>query len=109
MKNPLIPMSAVTGRPTKDFIKWFMGEFRRVGITQFLVYPRAGCEVPYLSEEWFTTVGWILKTAEKLDFEAVWLYDEFNWPSGQCGGRVMAEKPEYGSQFLTAEKLADGK
>ena len=90
MKNPLIPMSAVTGRPTKDFIKWFMGEFRRVGITQFLVYPRAGCEVPYLSEEWFTTVGWILKTAEKLDFEAVWLYDEFNWPSGQCGGRVMA-------------------
>ena len=37
MKNPLIPMSAVTGRPTKDFIKWFMGEFRRVGITQFLV------------------------------------------------------------------------
>ena len=108
MKNPLIPMSAVTGRPTKDFIKWFMGEFRRVGITQFLVYPRAGCEVPYLSEEWFTTVGWILKTAEKLDFEAVWLYDEFNWPSGQCGGRVMAEKPEYGSQFLTAEKLADG-
>ena len=108
MKNPLIPMSAVTGRPTKDFIKWFMGEFRRVGITQFLVYPRAGCEVPYLSEEWFTTVGWILKTAEKLDFEAVWLYDEFNWPSGQCGGRVMAEKPEYGSQFLTAEKHADG-
>ena len=108
MKNPLIPMSAVTGRPTKDFIKWFMGEFRRVGITQFLVYPRAGCEVPYLSEEWFTTVGWILKTAEKLDFEAVWLYDEFNWPSGQCSGRVMAEKPEYGSQFLTAEKLADG-
>ncbi|MBP5671855.1 MAG: hypothetical protein J6X49_05660 [Victivallales bacterium] len=108
MKNPLIPMSAVTGRPTKDFIKWFMGEFRRVGITQFLVYPRAGCEVPYLSEEWFTTVGWILKTAEKLDFEAVWLYDEFNWPSGQCGGRVMAEKPEYSSHFLTAEKLADG-
>ena len=108
MKNPLIPMSAVTGRPTKDFIKWFMGEFRRVGITQFLVYPRAGCEIPYLSEEWFTTVGWILKTAEKLDFEAVWLYDEFNWPSGQCGGRVMAAKPEYGSQFLTAEKLTNG-
>ena len=107
-QNPLIPMSAVTGRPTKEFIKWFMGEFRRVGITQFLVYPRAGCEIPYLSEEWFTTVGWILKTAEKLNFESVWLYDEFNWPSGQCGGRVMAKKPEYGSQFLTAERIEDG-
>ena len=101
-------MSAVTGRPTKDFIKWFMGEFRRVGITQFLVYPRAGCEIPYLSEEWFTTVGWILETAEELGFESVWLYDEFNWPSGQCGGRVMAEKPEYGTQYLTAERIADG-
>ena len=101
-------MSAVTGRPTKDFIKWFMGEFRRVGITQFLVYPRAGCEIPYLSDEWFKTVGWILETAESQNFEAVWLYDEFNWPSGQCGGRVMAKKPEYGSQFLTAERIEDG-
>ena len=108
MKNPLIPMSAVTGRPTKEFIKWFMGEFRRVGITQFLVYPRAGCEIPYLSEEWFKTVEWILETAEGMNFEAVWLYDEFNWPSGQCGGRVMAKKPEYGSQFLTAERIEDG-
>ena len=108
MKNPLIPMSAVTGKPTKEFIKWFMGEFRRVGITQFLVYPRAGCEVPYLSEEWFKVVGWILETAEKQGFEAVWLYDEFNWPSGQCGGRVMAEKLEYGSQYLTVERLEDG-
>jgi hypothetical protein len=101
-------MSAGTGRPTKGFIKWFMGEFQRVGITQFLVYPRAGCEIPYLSEEWFKTVEWILETAESLNFEAVWLYDEFNWPSGQCGGRVMAKKPEYGSQFLTAERIEDG-
>ena len=108
MKNPLIPMSAVTGRPTKEFIRWFMGEFRRVGITQFLVYPRAGCEIPYLSEEWFKTVGWILEMAEEQGFEDVWLYDEFNWPSGQCGGRVMAEKPEYGTQSLTAERLEDG-
>ena len=107
-RNPLIPMSAVTGKPTKEFIRWFMGEFRRVGITQFLVYPRAGCEIPYLSEEWFTTVGWILETAEEQGFETVWLYDEFNWPSGQCGGRVMAEKPEYGTQSLTAELLEDG-
>ena len=108
MKNPLIPMSAVTGRPTQEFIRWFMGEFRRVGFTPFLVYPRAGCEVPYLSEEWFQTVKWILETAEEQGFEDVWLYDEFNWPSGQCGGRVMAEKLEYGSQYLLAERLADG-
>ncbi|MBR5079693.1 MAG: hypothetical protein IKX30_13235 [Victivallales bacterium] len=107
-QNPLIPMSAVTGRPTREFIRWFMGEFRRVGFTQFLVYPRAGCEVPYLSEEWFKVVGWILETAEEKGFESVWLYDEFNWPSGQCGGRVMAEKPEYGTQCLTAERLEDG-
>ena len=102
-ENPLIPMAAVTGKPTREFIREFMGEYRRVGITQFLLYPRSGCELEYLSEEWFAMVQNVLDAAEELEFTSIWLYDEFNWPSGQCGGRVMAEKPEYALQYLSAK------
>ena len=65
-ENPLIPMAAVTGRPTREFIREFMGEYRRVGVTQFLIYPRSGCEVEYLSEEWFQLVQNVLDAGEEL-------------------------------------------
>ncbi|MBQ9369386.1 MAG: hypothetical protein IJT83_16515 [Victivallales bacterium] len=103
-ENPLIPMAAVTGRPSREFIRYFMGEYRRVGITQFLLYPRSGCEVEYLSEEWFTMVQNVIDAAEKLGFTSLWLYDEFNWPSGQGGGRVMAESPDFMLHYLQAKR-----
>ena len=106
-ENPLIPMAAVTGRPTREFVRDFMAEYRRVGITQFQIYPRSGCEVEYLSEEWFQLVQNVLDAAEELGFTSVWLYDEFNWPSGQCGGRVMAESPDYALQYLSAKLDAE--
>ncbi|MBQ6472842.1 MAG: hypothetical protein IJJ33_12730 [Victivallales bacterium] len=102
IENPLIPMAAITGRPTGQFIRWFMGEFRRVGITQFLLYPRSGCELEYLSEEWFQAVQHVLDAAQEHGYTSIWLYDEFNWPSGQCGGRVMAASPDYALHYLRA-------
>ena len=104
VENPLIPMSAVTGRPTGEFIRWFMGEFRRVGITQFLFYPRSGCEVEYLSEEWFRIIQNGLEAGEELGYSSIWLYDEFNWPSGQCGGRVMAAREDFALQCLSCRR-----
>ncbi|MBR4219880.1 MAG: hypothetical protein IKR81_01915, partial [Victivallales bacterium] len=103
-ENPLIPMAAVTGRPSREFIRWFMGEYRRVGVTQFLLYPRSGCELEYLSEEWFTMVQNVIDAAEELGFTSLWLYDEFNWPSGQGGGRVMAESPDFSLHYLQTKR-----
>ncbi|GEM_PF-388913 len=103
-ENPLIPMSAVTGRPSREFISQFMGEFRRVGITQFLLYPRSGCELEYLSEEWFQAIQNVLDAAEAHGYTSIWLYDEFNWPSGQCAGRVMQAREAFAVQCLYARK-----
>ncbi len=97
-------MAAVTGRPSREFIRNFMGEYRRVGITQFLLYPRSGCELDYLSEEWFTMVQNVIDAAEELGFTSLWLYDEFNWPSGQGGGRVMAKNPDFALHYLQAKQ-----
>ena len=99
-ENPLIPMGALTGRPDRKRIHAFLKAFREAGFSQYLIYPRSGCELEYLSDEWFRTCGDILEECRELGFSSVWLYDEFNWPSGQCGGRIMKENPEHALKFL---------
>lgn len=105
---PLIPMGAITGRPDRAFIEHKLSQYRRQGITQFLIYPRSGCELEYMSEEWLDCCQNIVECAEKLGFTTIWLYDEFNWPSGQCGGKVQAARKDFALQTFVAEKQADG-
>ena len=97
-------MGALTGKPTKAFLTETLESYRRVGITQFLLYPRSGCELEYLSDEWFAVCEHILKEAERLGFTSIWLYDEFNWPSGTCGGKVQQDTPEFALQFIAANQ-----
>ena len=97
---PLIPMGAITGRPDLEKIRSFLGAFRKAGFTQFMLYPRTGCEVEYLSEEWFDLCSMIIESCREMGFSSLWLYDEFNWPSGQCGGKIMAENPGHALKYL---------
>ena len=87
MKTPLITMSAITGKPKGPQIYEYLKALKENGIEQALIYPRSGCEIEYLSEEWFDTVGHFLSCAKELEMR-LWLYDDFNWPSGDAGGRV---------------------
>ena len=87
MRNPLIVMSAVAGKPDDKQIYEYMKMLKSNGIYQALLYPRAGCELEYLSDEWLTTIDNFIKSAEKLDMN-IWLYDEFNFPSGNANGKV---------------------
>ena len=95
-------MAALTGKPDKAFLTETLEAYRKVGVTQFLLYPRSGCELEYMSDEWFAVCEHILKEAERLGFTSIWLYDEFNWPSGTCGGKVLQDNPEYALQFIAA-------
>ncbi len=54
-ENPLLPMGAITGKPDRKIILETLTALKEVGITQYLLYPRSGCELEYLSEEWFDT------------------------------------------------------
>lgn len=102
---PLVPMGAVTGKPSREFIRETLKAFRETGVTQYLIYPRSGCELEYMSEEWFETCRAFFEEGKALGFTGFWLYDEFNWPSGQCGGKVMAEKPEYGAPYFAVSEV----
>lgn len=91
MNCPLIVMTAVVGKPSADEIHEYMISLRDNGIYQALLYPRSGCEIEYLSDEWFCVIGHFISSAKSLGM-SIWLYDDFNWPSGDAGGRVSAFK-----------------
>ena len=87
MKNPFVTMSAVTGTPTKDEIFSYMKMLKSGGIDQIMIYPRKGCEIDYLTGQWFETVENFLLAADEYDMY-VWLNDDFHFPSGNAGGKV---------------------
>ena len=87
MKNPLITMSALVGKPTETDIFNYLTGLKQNGIDEVMIYPRSGCLIEYLSEEWFCAIGNFIKSAEALNM-SIWLYDDFNWPSGDACGKV---------------------
>lgn len=74
-------------------------EMHMQGIKGFMIHPRQGMEIPYLSEEFFSRVRHAVEEAKKRDME-VWIYDEFPYPSGIGGGRVVLDHPEYSCKSL---------
>jgi hypothetical protein len=47
-----------------------------------------------MGEDWLALVGRCLDAGKRRGMK-VWLYDEYNWPSGSCKGRVPSENPEW--------------
>ena len=107
MKSPLITMSAVTGKPTKTKIQNYMNNLKKNGIDSVMLYPRSGCELEYLTDEWFEKIGEFIDAAKNLDM-SIWLYDEFNWPSGDAGGMVT-QNEEFRLKSITVKGESTGK
>jgi len=105
--NPLIPMGAITGRPTREELRKRLDDYKKIGIDQFMIYPRTGAELEYMSEEWLDACRHIVEYAEETGM-AVWFYDEFNWPSGQCKGQVVENNPEFCAKVLTLDRKENG-
>ena len=106
---PLIAMLVPNGRPSHGELGEFLAGLRRGGYEQFLIYARSGCETPYLSDEWFGNCEYMIRRGSELGYTSVWLYDEFNWPSGTADKRVMKVNPDYELKYLAANKNAAGK
>ena len=86
----IVPFVAVTGRPTETAVRATVARVDAQGAGSFLVYARSGLEIEYMGEDWLRAVAWFCDEAARRGLR-VWLYDEFNWPSGTCRGRVPAE------------------
>ncbi len=103
---PLIPMGAITGKPDEQTVKETLEAYKAVGVDQYLIYARSGLEYDYMGEEWLQMCEWFCEQAKRLDM-SIWLYDEYNWPSGSCKGRVPAENPDFEYRQYAVYKNAD--
>lgn len=75
-----------------------IGEMRSFHLGGFVFHARAGLTAEYLSEEWFSCVGLCLDEAERQGLH-VWMYDEFGWPSGFAGGKLL-EREDFRACYL---------
>jgi hypothetical protein len=73
--------------------------FAEAGIGAVCLHPRDGLLLPYGGQDWF---DFIRSTAKKLSDRGVqvWLYDEDPFPSGNAGGRLVREHPEFEGRVL---------
>lgn len=102
MKNPLIFFGAVTGNPSKEEIKTALLQYRQNGMDNFIVYPRDGCDVPYMSDSFIEMCKTYIEYAAELGINII-LYDEYNWPSGSCKGAVQRENSKFCAKYITKD------
>jgi len=106
--SPIIEMTAITGSPDRAAVIELMSAYHEVGIDQMLIYPRSGLEIEYMSPQWLRLCRDCIETADSLGMK-VWLYDEYNWPSGNCRGMVTADGHEdFYPNLLLFEKYDEG-
>lgn len=75
----------------------------RIHADQPIIHARFGLENEYLSEDWFARIQNAVETAEK-NGQKLWLYDENNWPSGNCNWTLTREE-ENREHFLMFEQV----
>ena len=64
------------------------------GIREVMIFPLYGLEVEYLSNEWWEKVTFAIEEARNIGIK-IWIYDEYNWPSGTAGGKLIRDYPEF--------------
>ena len=86
-------------------------EFSKARISTVCLHPREGLLLPCGSTDWF---DFIRQTALKLAAKGIgiWLYDEDPYPSGNAGGRIILDHPEFIAKKIVmhqakAEKIAE--
>ena len=105
--SPLILFTAMTGNPDAAEVEKMFSLSREAGFGQMMLYPRSGLECEYMGEDWLKLVGRCLEAGKRRGMK-VWLYDEYNWPSGTCRGRVPSENPEWLYAEYAVWKNPDG-
>ncbi len=97
----IMPFWFWNGRLDYDEMEYQLREYYAKGIPAIFIHARFGVNehVPYISEDWFDRVKFTVEKAQEIGLQ-VWVYDEYNWPSGTAGQSVMRDRPELTNRYL---------
>jgi hypothetical protein len=75
-----------------------MNMMKRIHANQPVVHSRFGLQNEYLSRDWFERIKSVIGNCKE-NGQKIWLYDENNWPSGNCAWTITREE-KYREHFL---------
>lgn len=100
-----VPFYFLNDTFNKEEIDRQMYLMKESGVSGFFMHARCGlAEYGYGDKQWFDNIKYIVNKSAELGLDA-WLYDEDPYPSGNAGGRISFEHPEYVSQKINVLKI----
>lgn len=101
----IAPFLVLNDRLDPDHLSVMIDECAEAGFDAVILHPRPGLRTPYLSKAWFAAIGHCLDAARQVGLK-VWLYDEFPYPSGAAGGRVIQRNSEFAEKHLLTTRFS---
>jgi len=97
----IMPFWFWNGKMDYEEMEYQLKEYYDKGIPGIFIHARFGIKnyIPYLSDDWFDRVKFTIEKAQEIGLQ-VWIYDEYNWPSGTAGQQVMKRDPDLTERYL---------
>ena len=97
----IMPFWFWNGEMSYDEIEYQIREYKAKGCPGFYIHARFGVreELGYMNEAWLDRVKFTIEKAQEEGL-LIWIYDEYNWPSGTCGQTLMKDHPEMTNVYL---------
>lgn len=95
----IAPFFVLNDELREERLGQMMKECAGAGFDSVILHPRPGLRTPYLSKSWFAAIADCLRLAREHGLK-VWLYDEYPWPSGAAGGRVIQRNADFAERHL---------
>lgn len=97
----IMPFWFWNGEMKYEEIEYQLREYKEKGCPGLYIHARFGVreELGYMNEDWLDRVKFTIEKAQEIGLQ-IWVYDEYNWPSGTCGQTIMEDHPELTNVYL---------
>ncbi len=93
------PWWAWLGAMTNATIDRNLKRFMAMEVYEIIIIPLYGLQPEYLGREYFDLYRHTCRRCREWGLK-LWIYDEFNWPSGTCAGKVLRDFPRFRQHSL---------
>jgi len=90
-----------------EHIRQSISQMVDAGIREVIIHPIHGLELEYMSDVYLERLFTALELFRQKDTK-VWIYDDYGWPSGNVGGRLIEKYPQFRGWYLKFERNDDG-
>jgi hypothetical protein len=97
----IMPFWFWNGEMSYEEMEYQLKEYYAKGIPGIYIHARFGVKekIGYLSEDWFDRVKFTVEKAQEIGLQ-IWVYDEYNWPSGTANNEIQKRDPDLTQKYL---------